>query len=130
MRRDLRTTALHSIAVIAVCAAMGVAFSRGAGPLLRDDLAFAVAGGIIGCIAAVITAIYRPLTREIEQAETARQFTWVRVSVGGFLLGVLGALIGVFVSETFGRLVAVLGLVVFVIGFVVNIIQQLMIRSK
>jgi hypothetical protein len=101
-------SATQSIIIVAICAALGltlamVSDAEGASPLLS-----AIGGAVFGLVGVFVGFMARSSRQNLERSFGARAFG-LRIAMLGFVLAIAGWLVGVFLSQTIGYWVVVVG---------------------
>lgn len=124
MNRYAIVSAVQSVAIVVVCAAVGLSLAKVSGGESSSFLFMALAGAIAGLIGVVVGFMFRAPVQELERRRSPRQLVGLRVAAIGFIVAVAGWLITVFVSGTWGYWVTVVGVLGGIAGVVFHRLQS------
>ena len=102
MNHSAITTAIQSIAIVAVCAAMGLSLAKVSGGESSSFPPVALGGAAMGLVGVIVGLIIRAPVGEFEQRRKPRQLIGLRIATVGLIVAVTGWLVAVFLFDTLG----------------------------
>jgi hypothetical protein len=123
MNRYAIISAVQSVAVVAVCAAVGLSLATVSGGENSSFLFMALGGAIVGLIGVVVGLMFRAPVQELERYRSPRQLVGLRIATISFIVAIAGWLITVFVSGALGYWVVVVGVLGGCTGIVIHRLQ-------
>ena len=109
MNHSAITTAIQSIAIVAVCAAMGLSLAKVSGGESSSFPLVALGGAAMGLVGVIVGLIIRAPVGEFERRRKPRQLIGLRIATVGLIVAVTGWLVAVFLSDTLGYSLVVIG---------------------
>ena len=108
MKRNTIISVVQSIVIVAVCAALGLSLAMVAGTAGAGPLPAAVVGAAFGLVGVFVGFMVRSSAPSSERYSSSRMIG-LRLTMLGIMLAVAGWLVGVFLSQTIGYWVVVVG---------------------